>query len=240
MNMPRTRQQYRELGSHHNSGAVSTEGHETAKRWSNDLAVLTRYGHTPTQLQLFLGQLAEHDGLRATRPEAVSAKLAAVGGSRALLEESREWLDRVDGNFEVLARTSEAVTTGQQAIANQKQNGLDAVVSATVELLRRNQALLDPEVNPAALIAEGESLSARLKTAGPDKAAAKTSTVVDTEEIDVADGRLLEVIRGLNSSGRKAFRALKQRAKAEEYKYHHLRGKPSETAPDAPAEDPAK
>jgi hypothetical protein len=238
--MPRTRKQHRELGSHHASGAVSTEGHEAAKRWTRDLTVLTPYGYTPTQLQLFQGMLAEHDGLRAARPEAVSAKLAAVGLSRGIVEEVRGFLDRTDGIFTVLARTNEAVEPDVQAIANQKANGLDAVVAATVELLRKHQALLDPAVNPAALIADGEALVGRLKSAGPDKAAAKTATVVDTEEIDVADGRILEVIRGLNSSGRKAFRALKQKAKVEEYKYHHLRGKPSETDPAAPAEDPAK
>jgi len=42
----------------------------------------------------------------------------------------------------------------------------------------------------------------------------------------------------VNSSGRKAFRRLGNKALVEAFKYHHLVGKPSETATE-PSEEPA-
>jgi hypothetical protein len=74
----------------------------------------------------------------------------------------------------------------------------------------------------------------RIKASVPAKSSAATAAKTDTEALDILDGRVLECISGLNSAGRKAFRALGNKARVEAYKYHHIRGKPSETAHDAP------
>jgi hypothetical protein len=46
----------------------------------------------------------------------------------------------------------------------------------------------------------------------------------------VLDGRLIETMSEVNSAGRKAFRRLGNKALVEAFKYHHIKGKPSETS----------
>jgi hypothetical protein len=235
--MPMTRDQHYYWGRQHASTPVSLEGHDFDARWERDLPILAKYGYPKAKLDAFRLVLAEHDTKRAEHPVAVAAKLEAVKRSRTLLTTARQWLDRSRSVLESLAMDHDGVEHGAAATTSTK--GLDAQVTSTIELLRTHKALIDVEVEPDALIAAGETLVAQLKAAAPAKSSAKSAAVADSEEIDVLDGRLLEYISAVNSSARKAFRALKNKAKVNEYKYHYLRGKPSETADDAPAEEPA-
>jgi hypothetical protein len=48
----------------------------------------------------------------------------------------------------------------------------------------------------------------------------------------VLDGRIIEVVGDVNSVGRKAFRRLKNKSLVEDFKYHVIKGRSSETALD--------
>jgi hypothetical protein len=236
--MTMTRTQYRASGRRFASGAVADECGAVDLRWVRDLPVLAPFGYTQRRRTEFNALRAEHAAKRNARPALVAAKIEAIKNTRGLITTMNAWLDRANSNLGLLAMDHDAVTAGVAAIAAKQADGPDAVVAATVDLLRTHKDAIDPDVNPDALIAEGAGLVERIRAAIPAKKGARDATIADTEEIDVLDGRLLEIIAGLNSAGRKAFRALKNTARVNEYKYHFVRGKPSETADDAPPETP--
>ena len=105
-------------------------------------------------------------------------------------------------------------------------------------MLRTHLALLPDDCDAEALATRGEALIPTLRAALPEKAASQVATKADTEELDVLDGRLISVIAKVNRAGRKAFRRRGNKALVEAFKYHHLVGKPSETATE-PSEEPA-
>jgi hypothetical protein len=238
--MTKTREQYRRVGAGYGSGAVAKECQDAAQRWKDDLEVLRRYGFTAKSLESFLALMAEHAAARADRPDAAKAKTAAVRGATHVLASAHQWLDRAYAILGNVAQDNPAiaddVTAEVAAIEAERNNGLDAEVAAALKTVRKNAEHMDPDVEPATLMAEGEALLPQIRAALPGKAQAKTAAKVDTEEIDVLDGRLLEIVSSLNNAGRKAFRAKGQRARVQAYKYHHLRGRPSETADDVPAD----
>lgn len=137
-----------------------------------------------------------------------------------------------------LALTNDGVAADIAAIEQQEKDGLDAMVGGCVAALTKHKTELDADADPDALIAVGEALVPRLKTLGPAKTVAKDATKSDTEELDVLEGRLLEIIAALNSAGRKAFRAQHNQAKVEAYKYHFVTGRPSATGGSAPSPTP--
>jgi hypothetical protein len=236
--MPKTRDEHRSKGQDHAAGKVSLEAHGADDRWIEDQNILKGHGMTPAMRAVFHGLILEHDTLRAERPETIAVKLERVKVSSALKKECRQWIDRAFCVLDGLALSNDEVVTGLVAVKAKASDGLDAELSAHVALLRTHLALLDPDVSPDELIRTGESLAERLKAATPSKDAAMAATKSDTEELDVLDGRLIEIIAKLNNAGRKAFRALNNQAKVETYKYHYLQGKPSETGPETPSEPP--
>lgn len=235
--MAKSRKQYQKHGSHYGSGDVSLEAHEAAKRWEEDVEVLRRYGYTESKLEEFRKLVMEHDNLRTARPEVVTVKLTAVKVSRAVVREARVWLDRAYSNMEVLQETEQGIEEGIAGIKAMRKDGLDAEVGACLALVKERKAMMHADTEPDALIAEGEALIPRLKAASPQKSSAKGAAKADTEELDYLDGRLLEIVAGLNSAGRKAFRAAGKRSRAEDYKYQHIAGKPSETAKEKDVKD---
>jgi hypothetical protein len=236
--MGMTRKQHHTWGRRYASGAVADECGGADTRWERDIVVLTPFGFTRAKRAAFNALRAEHDRKRKERPTLVAAKIEAITATRGLMASMNDWLDLANSNLKLLAMENDTVTAGLTAIAAKQVDGPDAVVAATVDLLTNHKAALDPDIDPDALIRQGQTIVEQLRTVLPAKKGAKDATVADTEEIDVLDGRLLEIISALNSAGRKAFRKLRNTARVNEYKYHFLRGKPSETADDAPPVEP--
>jgi len=236
--MAKTRAQYREHGSRYGSGDVSAEAHDLAKRWTEDIEQLRLYGFGQSVLDSFNALVGSHDDLRTSRPEAVSAKTAAVKAARRTVREANDWLGRAYSNLRALAIAHDDIESGVAGIQARRKDGLDAEVGACVAFVKLHQAKMGADAQAEALVAAGEALVPRLQTMRPDAASAKSTAKGDTEELDVLDGRLVEIISAVNSAGRKAFRALSNKARVEAYKYHALRGKPSATGGDAPADGP--
>jgi len=237
--MAKTRAQYREHGGRYGSGEVSIEAHGLAKRWGEDVDQLRRYGYPQAALAAFNALVASHDDLRQSRPEAVIVKTDAVKGARQTVRETNDWLARAYSNLRALSIEHAEVEGGVAGILARRADGLDAEVGACVAFLKQHQAKMATDTEPAELIADGEALVPRLQVMRPDKASAKAATKGDTEELDVLDGRLLEIIAAVNSAGRKAFRVAGNKARVEAYRYHQILGKPSATGGDAPSNPPA-
>jgi hypothetical protein len=227
--MGKTRKQYRDLGARHACDKVNAEGASLVTRWETHLEVLRTYGKGRQALDAFKALLAEHTAKLETRPGAVAAKLAAVAASRTTHDLADEVVDKARAILADAAKTNGAVE--QDLAAALAADGKAAIVAALAAHLTTHRALLPADCDAETLARQAQELAAALRSAGPAKADAKTATKADTEEIDVLDGRVIEVISEVNSVGRKAFRRLRNKAMVEAFKYHHVVGKPSETAP---------
>ncbi|MBI4951436.1 MAG: hypothetical protein HY908_05350 [Myxococcales bacterium] len=236
--MAMTRAEYVALGKRFGSGRVAEEAADALKRWEDDVGVLALYGHGQKALTAFGALVAEHTALRKARPEAIARKTEAVTRARGALDASEAWLARAYTNLDALAREGQDGSLGHALAASRGRriDGLDAELEAALALCQAHKAALDPDSGPDALVADGTAALTALREALPSKATAKSAPVEDTEEIDYADGRVVERIGALNDAGRKAFRSRGQRAKVSAYKYHHLRARPSDTADDVVAE----
>lgn len=228
--MARTRRQYRDLGARHACDKVNKEAHGVVPRWEEHLDTLRKYGQGRQKLDDFNALLAQHDAKLEARPDSVAAKLAAVAAVKAAHDVADEIVDKSKAILADAGKTSEAIE--KDLAAALAADGKAAVVAALAKLLTTHAARLPADCDAADLAAQGQAAAAALTAAGPAKDTAKTATKADTEEIDVLDGQLIETIAEVNSAGRKAFRRLKNKAMVEAFKYHHVKGKPGETAPE--------
>jgi hypothetical protein len=233
--MARTIEQYRKMGKRFGSGKVAREAREVSERWQEDRPVLARYGWGSARKAAFDRLRAEHDALRSSRAQGVAAKDQAVEKAQGAYDDLHTWTGQAEAMLEATALDHPEVQADLEAARGREADGVDAQAEAYGAALTKHRALLDPEIEPDALIAAGAAAVARLREHDPKPGSTRVEAEVDTAEVDVADGRLMEVISLVNSAARKAFRALKNAAKVKAYRYHHLRRRPSETADEEPA-----
>jgi hypothetical protein len=212
---------------------VSEEAAETSERWGRYVDVLKSYGKGRRALESFNGLRAEHTAAMEARPEAVAAKLAASAASKATNTQADEFIDKATDILDDAGDANETIARDLASARTNVASGRAVFVASLVSMLRTHLALLPEDSDAEALAAQGEALVPALRALQPSKAATRTATKADTAELDVLDGRLLEVISKVNSAGRKAFRRLGNKVMVEAFKYHHIVGKPSETAPEA-------
>lgn len=113
-------------------------------------------------------------------------------------------------------------------------------IEALAKLLGEYKAALPADAEVDARIAEAPALRAALAAAPGTVAAAKAAPTVDTDELDLLDGKLYIAMRALNQAGRNAIRNGTLDAKPGEYRFHHLNqsGHAAPIAPPPPAPNP--
>jgi hypothetical protein len=234
--MGKTRNQYRELGARFGCGKVADEASYTSTQWGEHIDVLRKYGKGRAKLEAFNTLRTQHDEAIRRRPEVVAIKLVTTSEARKTHEQADEFIDMAGSILSDVAKTNEtlekSLTTARGA------DGKAAVVSALAALLTANLPLLPEDAEGEALARRGPEIATALQAITPAKATSRTATKTDTEEIDVLDGRLIETMSEVNSAGRKAFRRLGNKALVEAFKYHHIKGKPSETSEEVHEEPP--
>jgi len=99
------------IGRRYGSDEVAWEASEAAARWNRDQAQLASYGYGPAALAIFEADRAQHDSLRASRPQALAAKKTAVASRDKQVSAGWAWVDRVSSALGILARTDETLAT---------------------------------------------------------------------------------------------------------------------------------
>lgn len=227
--MKKTRKQYRETGERYGCEKISKEAAETAVRWEEDLDVLRKYGKGRVALDKFNVLRNEHTSAMNARSEGVAAKLSATARAHDTHEKADEFIDMATDILEGAGDDNAEIEKALNAALSSLE-GKAALMTRLGSLLRTYLAELPEDCDAEELANRGDQLVLALETLLPSKASTRASAKEDTEDLDVLDGRLVDMIAKINRSGRKAFRHLGNKTKVEEYKYHHLAGSVSSSA----------
>jgi hypothetical protein len=132
--MPKTRYltdaQLTIVGRRYGSDEVALEASEALARWRRDVAALAGYGYGQSALDAFAADLAQHESLRAARPEAMAEKKMAVVTRDRQVSAGWAWVDRVSGILGVLARTDQNLATALGTATPIDDAGLEAGMRA--------------------------------------------------------------------------------------------------------------
>ncbi len=222
------------IGRRYGSTAVADEAGEAAERWARDVAALAEYGHGEAALTAFRADIAAHAALRQGRPTAVAQKTVSIGARDDAVTAAWRWVGTVTSLLGSLARKDAELGAQLAAATPDEDSELAVSVRALEKLVEANAARLPSDSHASDRIAEAEPIAATLEASAPAVATAKAAPVQDTEELDLADGKLYIAIKDLNAAARKAIRAGKLSARVSEYRMKHLkrtRAKPAKPNP---------
>jgi hypothetical protein len=225
------------VGRRYGSDEVALEASEALARWRRDVAALAGYGYGQSALDGFAADVAQHETLRAARPEAMAEKKMAVVTRDKQVSAGWAWVDRVSGILGGLARTDQNLATALATATPIDDAGLEAGMRALSILLNETKGRLAPDAQADQRMAEVGALCTALQASPGTVHTSKGQTVADTAQIDLYDGKLCVRMRDLNAAGRAAIRNGDLRAGLGEYTFHHLKhsGNPKPVTPPAPA-----
>ena len=226
------------IGRRYGSDDVAWEASEAAARWNRDQSQLASYGYGPAALAAFEAERAQHDSLRAARPQAVAAKKTAVASRDKQVSLGWGWVDRVSSALGILARTDETLATALATATPVDDAGLEAGIQAMSNVLNGAKSKLPAEAQADQRLAEVQDLCTGLQSLFGTVHTRKGQTVADTVQIDLYDGRLYVWMRDLNQAARRAIRNGNLNAALQEYVFHHLKHSGNPAAP-APQPEPA-
>jgi hypothetical protein len=89
-------------------------------------------------------------------------------------------------------------------------------------VLGRFRALVDPAFDVDEHLAQATTLAESVRSKTTTAESAKQEPTVDTQEIDLIEGKIVTIISLLNKAGRKAFRRATDKAIMNTFRYHHL------------------
>lgn len=224
------------IGRRYGSDDVALEASEAAARWNRDQTSLASYGHGKDALAAFEADRKTHDALRASRPEAVTAKKMSVVLRDQHVSDGWAWVDRVVSMLALPARTDEALDTALGAARPADDAALAAGIQALAQVLSDARTRLGPDAEVDQRLGEVQALCQALQSSPGTVHTSKSQTVADTEQLDLCDGKLYVWMRELNRAARRAVRNGHLSADVHEYVFHHLKrsGNPAPPAPAAP------
>jgi hypothetical protein len=225
------------IGRRYGSDDIALEAGEALARWRRDVSLLADYGYGQTVLDAFAAGMAEHARLRASRPEAVAEKKICVVNRDQQVSRGWAWVDRVGAMLGAPARSDHALATALATARPDDDAGLEAGIHALAAVLQEHQARLPADAHVDQRLAEVDGLCAALRDLPGTVHTSKSQTVAETQQIDLADGKLYVTMRDLNQAARAAIRNGDLQASLSEYTFHHL--KRSGNANVAPAPLPA-
>jgi hypothetical protein len=211
------------IGRRYGSDDVALEASEAAARWKRDEAALGAYGMGADARAAFEADRSKHDGLRASRPEAVASKKMSVVERDRQVSEGWAWVDRVRSVLLLPARNDQALATALVAAIPANDAGLEAGIAALAKVLGDDKSKLPADAQVDARLAEAAGLCAALQSSPGTVHTSKGQTVADTAQLDLYDGKLWVWIRDLNRAGRCAIRNGDLHAGLNEYTLHHLK-----------------
>jgi len=209
--------QYIIIGRRYGSDDVAWEASEAAARWNRDQMQLASYGYGPAALAVFEADRAQHDSLRASRPQALAAKKTAVAERDKLVSAGWAWVDRVSSALGILARSDEALATALVTATPVDDAGLEAGIQAMSNVLSGAKSKLPAEAQADQRLAEVQDLCTGLQSLAGAVHTSKGQTVADTVQIDLYDGKLYVWMRDLNHAARRAIRNGNLNAGLQEY-----------------------
>jgi hypothetical protein len=230
------------IGRRYGSDEVALEAAEAEARWRRDVAALAPYGYGQAGLEAFAASVAGHAKLRSARPEAVAEKKTSVTNRDRQVSLGWAWVDRVRSMLGTLAVADQALATAVEAARPHDDAGLEAGIGALAAILADRQATLPADAQADKRLAEVEALTAALRASPGTVHTSKGQTVADTQQIDLADGKLYVTMRDLNRAARAAIRNDDLRASLGDYAFHHLKrsGNPNPVPAPAPSTTPAQ
>ena len=233
-----TDSQFIVIGRRYGCDDVAREATDAAARWSRDQAQLACYGYGSAALAAFEADRAQHDSLRAARPQAVAAKRTAVALRDKQVSAGWAWVDRVTSVLGMLARSDEKLATSLAAARPVDDAGLAAGIVALGAVLSSAKDKLPAEAQADQRLAEVAELCDALVSLTGAVHTSKGQTVADTAQIDLYDGKLYVWMRDLNQAARRAIRNGNLDAGLHEYVFHYLKHS-GNASPPAPEPQPA-
>jgi hypothetical protein len=222
------------IGRRYGCDDVAREATDAVARWNRDQGQLASYGFGAAALAAFETDRAQHETLRAARPQAVAAKKTAVTLRDKQVSAGWAWVDRVSSVLGTVARSDEKLATSLAAAMPADDAGLAAGIQALGAVLNSAKARLPAEAQAEQRLAEVAELCAALVSLTGAVHTSKGQTVADTAQIDLYDGKLYIRIRDLNQAARRAIRNGNLDAGLHEYVFHYLKhsGNPASPAPE--------
>ena len=231
--------QYIVIGRRYGSDEVAWEASEAAARWNRDQLPLASYGYGPVTLAVFEADRAQHDSLRASRPQALAAKKTAVVLRDKQVSAGWAWVDRVSSALGTLARADQTLATALASAMPLDDAGLEAGIQSLSNVLSGAKSKLPAEAQADQRLAEVQDLCTALQSVPGTVHTSKGQTVADTVQIDLYDGKLYVWMRDLNQAARRAIRNGNLNARLQEYVFHHLKHSGNPAPAPTPQTEPA-
>jgi hypothetical protein len=225
------------IGRRHGSEAVADEADAAIRRWTEDLRVLTNMGFGAATLAQFSGICAEHKALCATRSEAVAGKSAALKSRDDSIEDGWEWVEDVLGALGVRAMFDGALAGKLNAARPQDDVELATGLRALRTILEGHRAEIDAEFDSEGHLARAEPLATAIEAQVAGALLAKGDPKLDTQALDLLEGRIVTFVAHLNKQGRRAFARGDNAVRAHEYRYHYLTRRGARRASPTPPAD---